>query len=87
MDKTTIQLISLIILVTFTIFAFLIPDIIKKKKLEKLKANLRKGDVVYTKSGLKGKIIEVNDNILVVEIGKAKTRLEVAKWGIASVNQ
>lgn len=87
MDKTTIQLVSLIILVVFVIFAFLIPDAINKKKLKKHISSVRKGDVVFTKSGLRGKIIEVNDDLLVVEIGKAKTRLEIAKWGIASIKQ
>lgn len=87
LDTTTIQLVSLIILVTFVVFAFLIPDAVSKKKLTKHISSLKKGDVVFTKSGLRGRIVEINDNLLVVEIGKAKTRLEIAKWGIASVKQ
>lgn len=80
------QLISLVLLILLAIFAFYLPERKKKKQMQESIASLRRGDIVITKNGLKGRIQKVGADTVIVEVEASGTRLEIAKWGIAQVN-
>lgn len=67
------------ILMFAVVYFFMIaPQMKKAKKEKKFNAELKKGDKVVTKSGLHGKILEINtkDNTCVVETLSGKLKFE-----------
>ncbi len=76
MDKVTQFLpIALMILV---VYLFMIrPQMQRQKKEKKFAAELKRGDRVVTKSGLHGKILELNnDGTCILESGAGKLKFE-----------
>ena len=77
--------ITLIALLLVLIFFVIIPSVREKKRRKEMLANLAVGDFVAMEAGVRGTIVEMLEDAIVVEIGTAKTRLEIAKWGVANV--
>ena len=50
-----------------------------------MRSNLKVGDDVLTIGGIKGKIVQVKDDYITLEIGTAKNKVEFAKWAVGSV--
>ena len=66
-----------IILMMFALyFLFILPQSRKAKKEKKFLSSLKNGDLVVTKSGMHGKVVEINDGnntcVLVTMAGKIK---------------
>ena len=64
----------------FVIFYFLLirPQQKKAKQHRELLTNLKRGDSVITSGGIYGRIAEINDNIIVLEVAD-KVRIKVAR--------
>ena len=78
---------SLIMLIgMFAIFYFLLlrPQLKQAKQHKALVAGLAKGDEVATNGGLLGKIKEVGDNFLLIEIAK-EVEVKVQKQAVSTV--
>ena len=71
-------------LVIFYIFAIR-PQKKKEKEITAMRSNLKVGDEVITIGGICGKILRVKEDIIILEVGNTKTRLDVTKWAIGSV--
>ena len=71
-------------LVIFYLFAIR-PQRKKDQKVKEMRSSLRAGDEVITIGGIYGKIFKVKEDIITIEVGNAKTRLDVTKWAIGSV--
>ncbi len=72
----------------FAIFYFLLwrPEQIKRKKHQAMLTNLSKGDEIVTTGGLHGKIIGLNDNIVVMSIAELDDRnvkVEVSRSAVS----
>ncbi len=50
--------------------------------MDNFRANLAVGDEVYTIGGVRGKIVKVSDDTVVLQTGNDKVRMEFARWGI-----
>ena len=74
------------LIVLFAVFYFLLirPQLKQAKQHKQLVAGLVKGDEVVTTGGLLGKIKEVGDNFIVVEIAK-ETDVKVQKQAVSAV--
>lgn len=81
------QLVSLILLIFVAVFAFLIPSVREKRKLQRSMDMLRPGDTVITKNGLTGYVVSANDKTLVIAVGPKKVNLEIARWGVKEVSR
>ncbi len=60
----------------------------QKKKETQVKAmrnELRVGDNVITIGGIHGKITVAKEDILTIETGTAKTKLDITRWAVGSV--
>ena len=70
----------------FIIFYFILirPQIKQAKQHRELVASLAKGDEIATNGGLVGKIKEVGDNFIVVEITK-ETEVKIQKQSVSIV--
>lgn len=71
-------------LVIFYLFAIR-PQRKKDQKIKEMRSSLRTGDEVITIGGIYGKIFKVKEDIITIEVGTAKTRMDVTKWAIGSV--
>jgi preprotein translocase subunit YajC len=71
-------------LVIFYIFAIR-PQKKKETQVKEMRNSLRVGDEVITIGGINGKIIKVKEDIVTIEVGTAKTKLDMTKWAIGSV--
>ena len=71
-------------LVIFYIFAIR-PQKKKEKQVQQMRNALRTGDEVITIGGICGKIIKVKEDVVTIEVGSTKTRLDITKWAIGSV--
>lgn len=84
----TQSLTSLVFMVAmFAIFYFMLirPQRKRDKQVRDMRASLKKGDEVVTIGGITGKIIKVNDDVVIIELEHAKQRLKMQKWSIHSV--
>ena len=70
----------------FVIFYFLLirPQQKKAKQHRELLANLKRGDSVITSGGIYGRIAEINDNIIVLEVAD-KVRVKVARGFVSGL--
>jgi len=71
-------------LVIFYIFAIR-PQRKKDQQVKEMRSALRVGDEVITIGGIYGKIFKVKEDVITLEVGSTKTRLDVTKWAIGSV--
>ncbi len=68
----------------FVIFYFFMirPQNKKRKQLNEMRDNLKKGDSVITIGGIHGKVVEVKDDTVVISVD-ANTKLKVDKSSIS----
>lgn len=71
-----------LIIVVFYLF-FIRPQSKKNKELKKFREGLKRGDKVITAGGIHGKILEVQDNTVIIET-EGLGKLKVEKASIAS---
>jgi preprotein translocase subunit YajC len=72
------------LLVIFYFFAIR-PQRKKEKEIKEMRSSLRVGDEVITIGGIMGKIIKLKDDYVTLEIGSAKTKLDITRWAVGSV--
>lgn len=75
--------------VFFGIFYFLLirPQQKKNKDIQKMRSGLQIGDEVITIGGIHGKVLNIKDEVLTVEVGADKLKLQVSKWAVGSVKE
>lgn len=72
------QFLPFILMFVVVYFFMIAPQMKRAKKEKKFNAELKKGDKVITKSGLHGKVLEINDkdNSCVLETMSGKLKFE-----------
>lgn len=71
-----------LVLIIFVFYFFMIrPQMKRQKDLKTYRESLRKGDKVITTGGIYGKIVDIKDQVIVVEIAD-KIRIKVDKSAI-----
>lgn len=71
-------------LVVFYLFAIR-PQKKRENQIKDMRSSLKVGDNVITIGGIHGKITVVREDILTVEVGPNKVKLDVTKWAVGSV--
>jgi len=54
----------------------------KEKQVQEMRNNIKEGDEILTIGGIYGKVLNVKDDTLTIEVGADKTKLKIAKWAI-----
>jgi len=74
MDSSAFLILMIGIMVVFLI----LPQTLRSRKEKKFKNNLKKGDLIITKGGIHGKIIEINNtnDTCVIETMAGKVKIE-----------
>lgn len=71
-----------LILIVIVFWFFMIrPQMKKQKELKKYRESLQKGDKVMTTGGIFGKIVEIQDFTVIIEV-ESQARLKVSKEAI-----
>lgn len=78
------QLILIVVMIAVFYFLMIRPENNRKKKAEEMRNSIRKGERITTIGGLKGRVVQVNDDSIVFETSEDRVRVEIAKWGIQS---
>ncbi|HEY8804894.1 MAG TPA: preprotein translocase subunit YajC [Clostridium sp.] len=78
-------LLPLILMLAVFYLVIFIPENKRKKKYAALLNNLKVNDEVMTKGGMMGKIINIQDEYIILESGPDRTRIKLAKSGIGTV--
>ena len=76
---SSIIMMALIIVVFW--FFMIRPQMKRQKELKKYRDELKKGDKVMTTGGIFGKIVEINDFTVIIEV-ESQARLKVSKEAI-----
>lgn len=80
------MLIPMVALVAIFYFLMIRPESKKKKQAEEMRNNIKVGDNVTTIGGVVGDVCHVKDDIVVIEVGADRVRLEFNKWAISANN-
>ncbi len=75
--------------VFFGIFYFLLirPQQKKNKEIQKMRSGLEVGNEVITIGGIHGRILNIKDEVLTIEVGADKAKLQVSKWAVGSIKE
>lgn len=74
-----------VIFLAFFYFLLIRPQKKKEAEINEMRKNLRVGDEIITIGGIRGKIVKIKDEYVTIEVGTAKTKLELTKWAVGSV--
>ncbi len=68
------------------IFYFLIirPENKRKKQAEEMRSSLKKGERIITIGGVVGKVVQINEESIVIETSEDRVRMEFKKWAVQS---
>ena len=78
-----LSFLPLVLIMVVFYFFFIRPQMKKAKEQRKFREALKKGDKVVTIGGIHGKIANINDNTVTLEVD-TNTRLEIEKSAILS---
>ena len=59
----------------------------RQKEAQNMRNSIQVGDQIITIGGIIGKIIQVKDDIVVIEVGSQKSSMEILKSAIGSVTK
>ncbi|GHU73506.1 hypothetical protein AGMMS49992_12300 [Clostridia bacterium] len=84
-----IQFVPFLLIGVLLYFMMIRPQRKKDKKVKDMLANLKIGDRVTTIGGMHGTVTGIKDDNLIVAVGlgKEKSQLVFARWGIRSVDE
>ncbi|MDD2481101.1 MAG: preprotein translocase subunit YajC [Lutispora sp.] len=54
----------------------------KDKSIQEMRKNIQEGDEILTIGGIYGKVLNIKDETITIEVGADKTKLKIAKWAI-----
>ncbi len=75
------SLLPLVLIILVFYFFMIRPQMKRQKDLKTYRESLRKGDKVLTTGGIYGKVVDIKDQVIVVEIAD-KIRIKVDKSAI-----
>ncbi len=57
----------------------------RQKEITEMRSSLRVGDEITTIGGFYGKITKIKDEVITIEVGSDRTKLDVTRWAIGNV--
>ncbi|MFC2175784.1 preprotein translocase subunit YajC [Bacteroidota bacterium] len=82
-DYSTLIMFGLMFVVFY--FFMIRPQMKKAKEEKQFRSELKKGDKVVTIGGIHGKIAEVKETVLIIEVGEG-SRLKIEKTAVSKDN-
>ena len=60
------------------------PENKRKKQVNEMRAGLAVGVQITTIGGVVGKIVSIKDDVIVIETGADRVRMELARWAVST---
>jgi len=79
------MLLPLLLFLPLMYFVMFRPQQKKQKQWQEMLANIKSGDRVTTAGGIRGIILSIKDDAIVIRVAPDNLKLEIAKNAIASV--
>jgi preprotein translocase subunit YajC len=83
--ETLIGLLPLIAMLGLFYLIVFIPENRRKKKYNAMLSALSVNDEIITKGGILGKIVNLQDDFVIIQTGPDRARIKLSKNGISSV--
>ncbi len=84
-SATSMIIMTVLIIVAFYFF-MIRPENKKKKQQEAMRNSIKVGDNITTIGGIIGTVCHIKDDVIVIEVGADRVRLEFFKWAISTNN-
>ena len=76
----------LILIVVVFYFILIRPQNKKNKQVAQMRDAIKRGDRVTTIGGFVGKVVRIKDEVITIEVGSDKTKLDIMRWGISKID-
>lgn len=83
--STLLRFAPLVIMMAFVYLIIIVPENKRKKKYREMLDSLKVNDEVMTKGGIIGKIINIQDNFVILQTGPDKIRIKLDKTGVLTL--
>ena len=83
---TLIQFGPIVLVLVLMYFLMIRPQQKKQKEEQKMRNNLRVGDEITTIGGIKGRVVSIKDDTIMLETGNDRTKIQFEKWAIQTVH-
>jgi preprotein translocase subunit YajC len=77
----------LIVIIAVFYFIMIRPQQKKTKQVNEMRSNVKPGDYVTTIGGFRGRVVRVKDDLVTIQVGSDKTKLDIMKWGISKIEE
>lgn len=84
MSEVLVTLLPFVILIVVFYFLLIRPENKKKKALNEMRSNLAVGDEVTTIGGIVGTVCHIKDDMVTIETGADRVRVQLTKWAIST---
>lgn len=84
-SSTLYLLLPYIIIIGIFYFILIRPQQKREKDTQKMRKSIGEGDEIITIGGLYGKIINIKDDMITIEVGSDKVKMKVARWAIGKI--
>lgn len=78
-------MLPILLLIPVMYFVMILPQQRRQKKWQQMLASIKPGDKVTTAGGIRGTILSLKDDSIIVKVAPDGIKMEVAKSAIASV--
>ncbi len=76
------------VVVIAAFYFFLIrPQQKRDKATKNMRESVKEGDEIVSIGGIYGKVVNVKDDILTIEVGADKIKLKLARWAVGKVGE
>jgi preprotein translocase subunit YajC len=86
MPSSVIQIGGIILIFVIMYMLMIRPQRKRQKQVDEMRSQLKAGDYITTIGGIKGKVMTVKDDLIVIQVGADKVKLEVMRWAISKVD-
>lgn len=77
----------LVVMVLVFYFMIIRPQKKQEKETAKMLDELTPGDTISTVGGIIGVVLKIKDDMVLIETGADRTRLQIAKWAVRKVEE
>ena len=81
-----VQLSPFILIIVLMYFLMIRPQKKKQQEEQKMRNSVMVGDELTTIGGICGRVVNVKDDTLTIESGADRSKLQIKKWAIQSVD-
>ncbi|MFL0251765.1 preprotein translocase subunit YajC [Clostridium neuense] len=85
MSATAMTIIYFVVILGIFYLALWVPESRRKKKFKQMMDSLRVNDEIVTRGGILGKVVNMQDDYVIIQSGPDKARLKVQRNAIGNI--